>query len=258
MTLELAPGLVVGFVLAAVRAAAWLFVSPPFNTRLVPTQVKVGFAAALALATAPRLSATPVPVDVVPLVTAALAQVGVGLALGFVCLLLFSAVQAAGDLIDLFGGFTIAAAYDPLSLHQSSVFGRLYQLTATVLLFAIDGHLLLVRGFVASFDAVPAGGLALGGGLSELLTRGLGLLFVSALEIAGPLLVALFLADAVLGLLSRAAPHLNVFALGFPFKILLTLLLAGFALPLLPGAVSGLVGQAVRAGADAVRALGGG
>ena len=254
MDLTLSPGLLVGFVLAAVRAAAWLFVSPPFNTRLVPTQVKVGLAAALALVTAPRLGTSEVPTEVVPLVVAALVQVGVGVVLGFVGLLLFSAVQAAGDLIDLFGGFTIAAAYDPFSLSQSSVFGRLYQLVAVVLLFAIDGHLLLVRGFVTSFDAVPATGLALGD-LSDLLTRGLGVFFLAALEIAGPLLAALFLAEVVLGLLSRAAPHMNVFALSFPFKILLTLLLASVALPLLPGAVSGLLGQVLRAGADAVRAI---
>lgn len=256
MTLEVAPGLVVGFVLAMVRAAAWLFVSPPFNTRLVPTQVKMGLAAALALVTAPRLGTAEVPTEVAPLIAAALVQVSVGLVLGFVSQLVFSAAQAAGDLIDLFGGFTIASAYDPLSLSQSSVFGRLYQLMATVLLFAIDGHLLLVRGFVTSFDAVPATGLALRD-VSELLLDNVGLLFVAALEIAGPLLAALFLAEVVLGLLTRAAPHMNVFSLSFPFKILVTLTLASFALPLMPSAVSGLVDQAVRTGADALRALGG-
>ena len=256
MKVELASGLLVGFLLATARAAAWLLVAPPFSNRMVPTQVKVGLAAALGLAAAPKLAARGVPLETGALLGAAVLQVAIGLALGFVTQVLFSAVQAAGELVDLFGGFTIAQAYDPFSNATASVFGRFYQLLSIVLLFAIDGHLLLVRGFLDSFAAFGLSSDDLGD-LARLLTHSLGLLFVAAIEIAGPLLAALFLAEVMLGLLSRAAPQMNVFSLGFPFKILLTLLLAGVTLPLLPQAVSSLLHDALRSTAALARALGG-
>jgi flagellar biosynthetic protein FliR len=179
-------------------------------------------------------------------------QVGAGLILGFVASLLLSAVQAAGSLIDVMGGFTISQSMDPFSNAQSSVFGRIYQLLATTLLFAINGHLMLVKGFMNSFDAVGTTGFKMAG-VSDVLIHSFLKFFVAAIEIAGPLLAALFLAEIVLGLLSRAAPQMNVFALGFPLKILITLLMAGIAIPLLPDAVNNLTHEVVRAGAAVIR-----
>jgi flagellar biosynthetic protein FliR len=127
------------------------------------------------------------------------------------------------------------------------VFGRFYQLLSTVLLFAIDGHLLLVRGFLHSFEASPFGGTGIDG-MAGGLTEGLGMLFIAAVEIAAPLLAALFLADVALGLLSRAAPDLQVYLLGLPGKLLLTFSLIGITLPLLPDAVRSITDTVVRAG----------
>jgi flagellar biosynthetic protein FliR len=203
---------------------------------------------------APRVAASAPPPEVAPLVTAARLQVGVGLALGFVVQLLFAAVQAAGELVDLFAGFTIAATYDPFTNANQAVFGRLYQLIATTLLFVSGGHLLLLEGLLDSFAAVPSGLPDLGATSAELLDA-LALFFLSALEIAAPLLGVLFLTEVALGLLSKAAPQMNVFTLGFPVKILLTLLLGGLALPLLPNAVDGLVGAATASGTAVVRAF---
>lgn len=256
MTIELSAPLLVGFVLAVVRAAAWVMLVPPLGSRAIPAPVKIGFAAALALPVAPRLAEHPPSLDTASLIAATLLQVGVGVTLGFLTSMLFSAVQAAGELVDLFGGFTIAQAYDPFSNAPAAVFGRFYQLLATVLLFAIDGHLLLVRGFLTSFDAVALSAPPVGD-LASVFVRSLGLFFVAALEIAAPLLGALFLAEVALGLLARAAPQMNVFVIGFPFKILLTLLLGGLALPLLPGAVGSLVERSVAGGASVVRLVSG-
>jgi flagellar biosynthetic protein FliR len=155
-------------------------------------------------------------------------------------------VQAAGELIDLFAGFTIAATYDPFTSANQAVFGRFYSLLATALLFATGGHLVLVHGLLESFAVVPAGVPDLTATSGELLDA-LGLFFVSALEIAAPLLGALFLTELALGLLSKAAPQMNVLTLGFPIKILLTLGLTGIALAFLPQSVRSLVEHAVSA-----------
>lgn len=247
MEFALDPALISGYLLALVRAAAWVFVSPPFGNRMLPVQVKLGFAAALALALGPKLAEHAVPLEVGPLLGAAVLQVGAGLALGFIGVLLLGAFQSAGSLIDLFGGFTMAQIFDPSTGSSTSIFGRFYSLLATTLLFATNGHLLLVRGFLTSFDAAPLTGLSLDG-IGELLTEDLGRFFLAAVQIALPLLAALFLAEVALGLLSRAAPAMNVFMLGMPLKILLTVSLAGLALPLLPGALDNLVRPVVRHG----------
>ena len=247
MNAELPVDIVLGFVLAVVRAAAWLAVAPPFNTRMVPAPAKVAFAVALAIPVTPQVALYAPEPEVGPLIVATLVQIGAGLALGFVTQMIFAAVQAAGELIDLFAGFTIAATYDPFTNANQAVFGRFYQLLAIALLFALDGHVLLVKGFLDSFTAMPTGAPDLGN-LSKLLLDDLGMFFLAALEIAAPVLGALFLTEVALGLLSKAAPQMNVFVLGFPIKILLTLAMVGLTLPLMPNVLDRLVTTAVRSG----------
>jgi flagellar biosynthetic protein FliR len=248
MNIVIAQSTVVAYVLALTRSCAWVFVCPPFGTRMVPVQIKLGFSAALALALGPKLVGHAVPLEPAPLISAAALQVGAGLALGFLGVMIFSAVQAAGSLIDLFGGFSMAHLLDPLNGASTSVFGRFYNLLAITLLFAIDGHLLLVRGFLTSFDAAPLTSLSTQE-VGHMLTSNLSLFFIAALEIAAPLVAALFLADMALGLLARVAPEMNVFLLGLPLKVLLVLFLAGVTLPLLPDAVSHLTRTIVEDGA---------
>ncbi len=255
MEISLAPQALTGFLLVMVRAIAWIVVAPPFSMRAIPIQVKLGLAAALAVSAGPGMAADSVPLDTVPLIGAVLMQVAIGLILGFLTMMFISAVAAAGEMIDLFGGFSISAAFNPLTESAAGVFGRFYHLLALTLLFAINGHLLLIKGFLTSFDAVPLSGLALTD-LSSIFIDTIGQFLLAAVEIAAPLLAVLFLAEIGLGLLSRAAPQMNVFALGFSLKILVALGLAGLALPVLPGAVDSLVEGAVRAGGTAMRGLG--
>jgi len=250
---SVAPAVLIGFLLAMARAAAWVSVCPPFGTKSVPLPVKVGLSAALALAVGPQLAAQAVPVDAGSLIVALVLQVAAGLALGFLGVLLFSTFSMAGGLIDLSSGYSVAQLFDPANNEPASIFGQFYSLLATTLLFAIDGHLLLVRGFLTSFSAAPLTHLSTAT-LSKLLTGDMALFFVSAIEIAAPLLAALFLAEAALGLLSRAAPQLNIFQLGLPVKILVTLTLAGLALPLLPDAVRGMTDEIVRQSLRFIRA----
>jgi flagellar biosynthesis protein FliR len=162
-------------------------------------------------------------------------------------LIVFSAVQSAGTLIDLFGGFSMAQAFDPQSMVNGAQFTRLFQMAALALLFASDGYQLIIGGLARSFTALPLGG---GVDLAEpvqVMITGVTQMFLAAVQIAGPLLVVLFLADAGLGLLTRVAPALNAFALGFPLKIFLTLMLGGVVFVALPRIVSSLAGQAVTA-----------
>ena len=113
--------------------------------------MKVGLAAALALVVGPRLADQAVPLEAGPLLSAAVLQVAAGLALGFLGVLLFATFSFAGGLIDLVSGYSVAQLFDPGNNAPVSIFGQFYGVLATTLLFAIDGHLLLVRGFLTSF-----------------------------------------------------------------------------------------------------------
>ncbi|KSW29483.1 flagellar biosynthetic protein FliR [Cellulomonas sp. B6] len=229
--------------LAAVRMIAFLVVAPPFAQRGVPGPVKVALGTGLALAVAPRLD----PVEssgTAALFGGLVLQAVVGAGTGFLVYLVFAAVQSAGSLIDLFGGFQVATAFDPMSMTSGAQFSRLYQLLAVVLLFASDGYQMVVAGLLRTFDVLPVGVMFSAGGFAQGATDGITNLFVSALQIAGPLLVVLFLADVGLGLLTRVSPALNAFALGFPLKILLTLTLCGFALLALPDLLGALAERA--------------
>lgn len=239
--------------LAGVRIAAFLLVAPPFAHRAIPGTVKAMLAMGLGLLAMPRaleaagpMVGTAIASGTATFIGALLMQVLIGSALGFLVAMVFAAVQAAGNIIDLFGGFQLAQAFDPMSQTSGAQFARLYQMTAIVLLFASDAHHVVIAGLVRSFEALPLGmplDVAL---MAETVTEGVTDLFLSSLQVAGPLIVVLFLADVGLGLLTRVAPALNAFALGFPLKILLTLSLGVTAYLALPQVVAALTGTAVQ------------
>ncbi|MEV6849952.1 flagellar biosynthetic protein FliR [Actinoplanes sp. NPDC051411] len=233
--------------LGAARTGAFMALAPPFNSRLIPVQVKALLSVGLTLPLFPYLRGTMPSLETSDIIFSAALQIFIGGALGFLVLMLFSALQAAGDMLDLFGGFTLATAYDPMSFNQSSVFGRFYNLVAVTILFATQGHLLILRGFLQSFRTMPLNVTFSLETFSRLLLKGIAELFLSALQIAGPLIAVLFLTDVAFGLLNRVAPALNAFQLGFPAKIFLLLILSGLALTALPQVVESVVDKAVNA-----------
>jgi flagellar biosynthetic protein FliR len=238
------PALLATFVLVVTRLVAAMTVAPPFDGSQIPVQVRLGLAVAIGLAVAPH-QVTDVPTDVPGLVTALAYQVLVGLMMGFVIKLLLSAVPAAGALIDLSVGYSSATLFDPFSQAAATPVARLYQLLTVVLLMVLNGHLLIIKGILRSYEAAPLDGLRLDS-LSVVLTEGIGQLLIAAVEIAFPVLVALLLADGVLGLVSRAAPKLNVMVLGFAVKSLVLVFVLGLGLPLVSNGVSTLLVRGVR------------
>jgi flagellar biosynthetic protein FliR len=247
MNFDVPTAQLLAIMLGAVRTGAWMMLCPPFSSRLIPGPVKALLSVGFTLPMAPYLQATVPSLETGALIASAALQVFIGASMGFITAMLFAALQAAGDLLDLFGGLTLASAYDPLSMSQSSVFGRFYNLLAITLLFASDGHQLILRGFLQSFQTLPLDTSFSMDTLSRLLLRGVGEMFVSAVQIAGPLIAVLFLADVALGLLNRVAPALNAFQLGFPVKIFMVVTLSGIAISMLPGIVDTLVDKAVTA-----------
>jgi flagellar biosynthetic protein FliR len=247
MDLSVPSATLAALLLGTARATGFVVLAPPFNNSAIPMPVKGALALALSLVVFPHLSADMPAVTAGFLVVTAITEAVIGAALGFVVQVLFTAVQMAGDIIDVVGGFSLQPAYDPMSLTVSSSIGRLHYLLATTLLFTSGGHLLLVRGFVTSYEGLPLGGVIDTAQLGRAMMTALAMMFLAAVQIAGPMVAVLLLADVALALLSKAAPSLNIFALGFPVKIMLTLTLLGLTFPLLPTALDALLTTAVQA-----------
>lgn len=232
--------------LAGVRTTAFVMIAPPFSYGAIPARIKAMLAMALALAMSGAVSPGYASLGTGPFFAALTLQVLTGAVLGFLVLVCFSAVQAAGSLIDVFGGFQMAQAFDPQAMINGAQFTRLFQMTSLALLFASGGYQVVLAGLARSFDVIPVDGLLSLASPAEMLVDGVVQMFLASVQIAGPLILVLFLADAGLGLITRVAPALNAFAMGFPIKILLTLVLVGFTFVALPGIVDALVSQAAQ------------
>ncbi|MCI1674683.1 MAG: flagellar biosynthetic protein FliR [Ancrocorticia sp.] len=233
------------FMIALVRILAFLLVAPPFSYRAIPMTVRGILAIALAWVLAPTTGYVLADNDG-ELITRLVVGGATGAGLGALVLITLAAVQAAGRLIDLQGGFEMGVNFDPLSMSQGSAFGRLYELTAIVILFVSQGYQLVIMGLSRSFRAIPLSECVnfahLGAQLPDVLSQ----MMVAAVQISGPLIAVLFVTDVGMGLLTRVAPALNAFVLGFPLKILVTLVLSATAVAALPMAVDGLADAAMR------------
>jgi flagellar biosynthetic protein FliR len=241
VTISLATEPVLAYLLASLRIVSWLFLVPPFAGRTVPAPAKVVLSIGLSFAIAPSVVAAGVPTGQLQLLVIAFTQVLIGLSLGFVTQLILGAIAAAGSLIDVFGGFALAQAFDPLSMQMNTVFGKFHQLLATMLLFTSGGHLVVIGGLLKTFEFLPLGESPRFDGTPEMLITAFSMFFMTAVQIALPMIAVLFIADLGLALLTKVAPQMNALNVMFPAKIGLTLLLVGLSFPVLPEATQRLV-----------------
>jgi flagellar biosynthetic protein FliR len=175
-----------------------------------------------------------------PLEVAALIieNVLVGLAFALAVASVFAAVQTAGALTDAVAGFSFGELVDPVNGNQGGVMTSLYGLVGLMIFIAIGGDAWMLRGINRTFALVP---LTRGPKLSSLVggaVQSFASIFTGAIEVAAPVLLALLITDIAFGMVSRVVPQLNVFAVGFPVKVGVTLLIVAAALPFLGGWLS--------------------
>lgn len=246
MKLAIEPSVLIGFCLVLVRATAWVSLCPPFNSPSIPRRIRGGFAVAVSFALARSVGEGVTDISSIGLIAALFREVLAGLGLGAFVFILFAAIQAAGELIDLQVGFSLGGVIDPMSGNMAAPIGRLHQLLGIAILFAINGHVLVVRAFVESVHAAPLGKIdmaELASGLAKLL----GVLLAAAIEIALPILTALFCTEVALGLLGKAAPQLNILVIGFAVKTMIAFALLAATFVMLPETAQSLLGQAIHA-----------
>ena len=231
-------GAAAGLLLALARMGGFVVASPLF-ARTMPVHGRLALTLALAL-----FLATPVtvPATAGTLMALALVNVVVGVVLGFITGVVFQLFTTAGAMIDVTSGMSVSMLFDPSTGTQAAVFGRLFNHVA-IALFVVGGGLpLLAGGLSLSLRAIPLDGqLDASPGLADLVVDLVSTLVIAAIELALPVLAALFVAELVLGLASRFAPQANVFLLGLPAKLLITVLLVGLCLLLFPASLDGVL-----------------
>lgn len=243
------------FLIVLARSVAWLLSFPPFSSRaVIPPMATIAVAAALAILIAPTLPSSSIPTNTTALAGDLVFQVLTGFALGFVVNILLSTVAAAGGLLDLIGGLNLPTSIDPLGIDQTPILGQFYEQVMVVLLFLSGGFLFMIQGFMRSF-AITGYTLSSSNRVALILIDDLSTFFVSALEIASPILIVLFATQIILGMLSKAAPQINVWIMGMPLQIFLSLILVAVAINSLPGFIQNIVSRIL---SDTAHLFGGG
>jgi len=227
---------VVAFFLVLARVSPLFVIAPLFSSRSVPARVRGTIAVALAIGLGPVVGRNAqIDLDTWNLAGLIGKEVLVGASFAFALAAFFAAIQVAGAFLDTLIGFSYGGLIDPITGTQSAVLTQLYSFIGVAVFIAIGGDAWVIEGMAKTYDVVPMDaypqlGAIVGGADAQFVT-----VFSAAIQVAGPVILALIITDAAFGVVSRVVPQLNVFAVGFPAKVLVGLLLLGTSLPFVAG-----------------------
>lgn len=220
------------FIWPLFRVGALIASSPILGNPSFPRQAKIGLAVAVTLVVAPVLGPMP---QVDPGSAAGLLilaqQVMIGLAMGLAMRVVFVAVEMAGSLIGLQMGLGFATFFDPVNSAQVPVVAQFLGLVFTLVFLALNGHLLMIEVLAESFRAFPISAQATSALGWKILVDWGGEIFRSGLLLALPMIATLLITNLSIGIMTRAAPQLNIFAVGFPITLAAGFMVLFFTLP---------------------------
>jgi flagellar biosynthesis protein FliR len=221
------------FLLVFARISAICTSAPLFSSRNIPVYTKIGISMCLTYMIVPLLLPLnlTLPEQLLSYVFSVSKEFLLGLIMGFIVSLIFSAVQMTGSLLDIQIGFGIINILDPQSGQQIPLIGNFKYILAIFLFLMINGHHLLLQALLASFKLIPPIHVVYTPHIAQLLVDIMANMFVIALKISMPVLVALILTDVALGILTRTMPQLNIFVVGMPVKIFVGIFILVLALP---------------------------
>jgi flagellar biosynthetic protein FliR len=213
------------------RILALIASAPVIGNPSVPVSLKIGLGLLITVLVAPLISPTTGidPASATGLLILA-QQVLIGLTMGFAMHVVLHAAEMAGELIGLQMGLGFATLYDASVPGFIPILGQYLGVIVSLALLAVDGHLMMISALVDSFQVLPFAPLSAPSGMRAVVEWG-GHIFSWSLMLSLPLLAALLITNLALGVLTRAAPQLNIFAIGFPLTILMGILVLALSLP---------------------------
>jgi len=235
--------------LAASLRCFGFFTSAPVVARQIPTRIRLVFSALLAFVVAPAAAATTdVPPNWIGLAGLGAGEFMLGVAMGWMALLIFSAIHLAGTVMGFQIGTGISQLFDPQTGSQSSELGRLMTSLVGLAVVAAGGHHLFVSGLLDSFAHIPAGGHWFDPDLGLTAARLMGGVLLAGCEMALPVVAVTMLNTLAIALAVRATPQLNIyFAFGILLNLILGLLVASVVLKEPLGGINELLGNMIRA-----------
>lgn len=214
-----------------IRIGACFMAAPVFAAQFVPPRARLLLAGAVTIIVAPLVPASTIAPFSIPGVIVTVQQIIIGLAVAFVLQLIFDALAMGGQLLSNTMGLGFAFNVDPLRGVGTPVLGQLYMILVTLTFLALNGHLLLIETLVQGFTTLPVGMTGLDGpALWNVVAWG-NQLFTGAVRVALPGMTALLVVNLSFGVMSRAAPSLNLFAVGFPITLIFGLAVVYAGLP---------------------------
>lgn len=210
------------FLLMFSRISAYFIMLPLFSYRTIPVQYKVGLSIFLTLVIMPTIQVEEIAFTSTYILLV-LKEVSIGLMLSFVSYVLFATVQVGGAILDFQIGFAFANVVDPQTGVQSPIFGRFFNILLLFLFIATDAHHIVLTALYYSFEYISVYSLTNfleNTNVALYFIKLFSMMFLVSVQIVLPFIVILLLTDVTLGILTRAVPQLNIFAVGLPIKIL--------------------------------------
>lgn len=215
------------------RILALIATAPILGNPSIPVRVKLGLAVMITVLVMPLVEKSLPQIDPASGVglVILLQQILIGIAIGFVMRIVFVAVETAGELIGLQMGLGFAIFFDPQNSGQIDIVGRFLGVIASLAFLAIDGHLMMIALISQSFSTLPIGSEGTTDATFTTLANLGSEIFKSGLQLSLPVLTALLITNLALGILTRVAPQLNIFAVGFPLTLSMGLLVLALSMP---------------------------
>jgi flagellar biosynthetic protein FliR len=237
---------VTGFFLVLARISPLFVLAPLFSSKMMPAKAKTVVAVGLAIGLTPiAVRGQQIPTDPLAVTALLVEQLLVGLAFAFAVGAVTSAVEAAGALTDMIAGFSFGSLVDPINGNQGGTMTNLYSLLGMAMFIAIGGDAWVLRGLARTFDLLPLTKSAPIASLTSGVEQAFGSIFVAAIEVAAPVLLAMLVTDVAFGMVTKVVPQLNVFAVGFALKVGVTMLVVAASLPFISGFMSNQIAGAV-------------
>jgi flagellar biosynthetic protein FliR len=211
-----------------------LAIAPLFGNRSIPARIKVALGLLLSAIVAPTVGALPQmdPMSLTGVLVLA-QQFIIGMAMGFAMRIVFTAVELAGELCGMTMGLGFATFFDPQSAGRSSAISQYLSLITLMVYLAANLHLVVLSTLVDSFTTMPVTAMPMGGDLFRQLAGWGGRIFSAGVQLALPVVAGLLITNIALGILTRAAPQLNLFGVGFPVTLTVGFLMLALTLPYL-------------------------
>ena len=222
------------------RMSIVLFMTPIFSSIHVPNTLKALISLTLAniIFILPHQHIAPLPFDPLPLFQIVLAEILFGMIVSLAILMIFAAFQFAGELISFQMGFGFSQIADPQSGVQIGFLSGWFQMIATLIFFGLNGHHMLIKLILESFQTIPIGGFGLTAETYVKMISLLTQLFVIGLKISAPAMIALLITQVGFGLISKFSPQINIMASGFALTILLGFLFLSLSVPIWSNAMA--------------------